>query len=271
MLGFSPDRVGASLEEGEESPVPVRRRREGGERLGPLLVGGWNGVISPPRGGGQRRGRRGRGGRGEREARGARYQPVVELEENNNRREAADDDSDGENTDVSLLLQDREEEQEEEEEEQEGIDDQGQDDREEQRLLRVGTRRIRGVEEEQVELADRLDPEVPGSLPGPPQVDGDGWTEIDRLGAWDCALNILYSMEDIPDTFRVRWGKAVSKVLQAILSASSQAARDTGQGPQVVPHSASCLDEAGKARRAERAGHRWRLGSKRCPRTTGAP
>ena len=33
--GFSPDRVGVSLEEeGEESPAPVRRQREGGERRG---------------------------------------------------------------------------------------------------------------------------------------------------------------------------------------------------------------------------------------------
>ena len=200
-------------------------------------------VITPTRRGGQR------GGRG-------RYQPVVELinDVNNNGREAMQEvavGGDREEGDINAAAgdidaaaaaplhpapaasysphgreQEEEEQEEEEQQEQEGIEDQGQGNREEQRLLRVGTRRIRGVEEEQVELADRLDPEVPGPVPGPLQADGDGWTEIDRLGAWDCALNLFYSMDDIPDPLRVRWGKAVSKVLQAVLSASSQEAMD---------------------------------------------
>ena len=87
-------------------------------------------------------------------------------------------------------------------------------------LLNRGARIVRGVEEEQGQLADRLNPVVPGPLGGPVLLDGDGWRMIDQLGAWDCALNIFSSMEEIPLAHRVSWGRAMSRVLTSILNAS---------------------------------------------------
>ena len=81
---------------------------------------------------------------------------------------------------------------------------------------------MRGVGGEQRELADRLDPEVPGPVNGRPLLDGDGWREIDRLGAWECALNSFSSMEEVPFPYRVSWGKAMGRVLASILGATNQ-------------------------------------------------
>ena len=44
-------------------------------------------------------------------------------------------------------------------------------------------RQIRGVEGEEENLIDRVRPEVPP--PRHPLEDGDGWSQIDRLGGWD--------------------------------------------------------------------------------------
>ena len=116
---------------------------------------------------------------------------------------------------------------EEEEEAVEAVDEElgqegGAEGAGEEALLNREARRVRGVEDEQRELADRLDPEVPDPLIGPPLLDGDGWREIDRLGAWECALNTFSSMEEVPFAFRVSWGKAVARVLTSILGATSQ-------------------------------------------------
>ena len=92
----------------------------------------------------------------------------------------------------------------------------------EEPLLHRGERIVRGGDGEQVELADRLAPEVPGPLEGPVVLDGDGWRTIDLLGAWDCALNIFSSLEDVPYVHRVGWGRAMTKVLTSILSATNQ-------------------------------------------------
>ena len=70
-------------------------------------------------------------------------------------------------------------------------------------LLNRGARIVRGVDEVQGEVADRLDPEVPGPLAGPVLLDGDGWRNIDQLGAWDCAMNVFSSMEEVPFAHRV--------------------------------------------------------------------
>ena len=47
-----------------------------------------------------------------------------------------------------------------------------------------------GVENrgEQGNLADWLDPVVPGPVVGLAGDDADGWCRIDMVGAWDCAL-----------------------------------------------------------------------------------
>ena len=74
----------------------------------------------------------------------------------------------------------------------------------------------------QGDVASRLDPEIPGPRNGAPLVDADGWREIDRLGAWECAMNMFSSMEEVPFCFRVGWGKAVSRVIAAILDATNQ-------------------------------------------------
>ena len=63
-------------------------------------------------------------------------------------------------------------------------------------LLQPVGRRLRGAEAEQGDVASRLDPEIPGPRNGAPLVDADGWREIDRLGAWECAMNMFASMED---------------------------------------------------------------------------
>ena len=89
-------------------------------------------------------------------------------------------------------------------------------------LLHPVGRRVRGAEAEQGDVASRLDPEVPGPTDGDPLLDADGWREIDRLGAWECALNTFSSMEEVPLAFRVGWGKVVCRVLTAILSATDQ-------------------------------------------------
>ena len=102
--------------------------------------------------------------------------------------------------------------------EQEG----GADGAREEALLNREARRVRGVGGEQRELADRMDPEVPGPLIGPPLLDGDGWREIDRLGAWECALNSFSSLEEVPFAYRVSWGKAMARVLSSILGATNQ-------------------------------------------------
>ena len=76
-----------------------------------------------------------------------------------------------------------------------------------------------GVQEE---LASRRNPTVPGPLPGPILPDGDGWNMIDSMGVWECALTPFFPMEDIPDPYREKWGKAMARILRAILNARDQ-------------------------------------------------
>ena len=158
------------------APPPAGDR----ERRGPHLVGGV--VETPPRRGGRGRGR----GRG-----GGRYQPVVELDDvNNNGREVLQEDGD--------RVEDEGDEHEEVEE-----------DEDEQAVpaalhpapaavppsavpvpaQRRQVRQVAGLHGgEQVALADRLDPVVPGPHPGPVVEDAAGRNRIDMWGVWQCML-----------------------------------------------------------------------------------
>ena len=74
-------------------------------------------------------------------------------------------------------------------------------------VLQVVGRRVRGAEDEQGDVASRLEPTIPGPCEGEPLVDADGWREIDRLSAWECEMNIFTSMEEVPSSFRVGGGR----------------------------------------------------------------
>ena len=89
-------------------------------------------------------------------------------------------------------------------------------------VLQVVGRRVRGAEDEQGDVASRLEPTIPGPCEGEPLVDADGWREIDRLSAWECEMNIFTSMEEVPSPFEVGWGKAATRVLTVILNAPDQ-------------------------------------------------
>ena len=65
-------------------------------------------------------------------------------------------------------------------------------------LLGQQERRVRGtVTGERGNLAERVDPTVPGPHPTPAP-DASGWSEIDQLGAWQCALNPFNSLDSVP-------------------------------------------------------------------------
>ena len=108
------------------------------------------------------------------------------------------------------------------------VDQRVENEEEEEALLIRGDRAVRGVIGEQGDLAGRLNPDVPAPLIGPLIQDGDGWRDIDRLGAWECALNVFSSLEEVPLIFRVTWGKAVNRVITAILRATDQEEMDRG-------------------------------------------
>ena len=62
-----------------------------------------------------------------------------------------------------------------------------------------------------MDLSIRVDPVVPGPL-GQVRQDDDGWGEIDKLGAWDCALSPFPAIEEIPTQHREAWALAMAKV-----------------------------------------------------------
>ena len=108
------------------------------------------------------------------------------------------------------------------------VEERIENEEEEEALLIRGDRAVRGVIGEQGDLAGRLHPDVPAPLIGPLNQDGDGWRDIDRLGAWECALNPFSSLEEVPLIFRVTWGKVVNRVITAILRATDQEEMDRG-------------------------------------------
>ena len=214
----------------EEEVTPVRR---GVRRRGPLLVGGV--IETPNRGGGQRRGR----GRG-------RYQPVVELggggEESENRGREEEDVDDENNNEVSEgeesnsdsdrdTREGGEEIEDEEEHVEGGAAEQGVPD-----ALPPAPAAEDGEEEEEEEdeemaamgdVAARLNPVVPGPrVQVQEEVRGDGWADIDRLGAWDCQLSIFNSMEDVPLQFEAGWSMAFATVLEREAGAQTDLQRE---------------------------------------------
>ena len=76
----------------------------------------------------------------------------------------------------------------------------------------------RHVDGEQMDLTGRFDPDVPGPLAQARQ-DDDGWAEIDKLGAWDCALSPFPAIEEIPAQHREAWFLAMEKVHRKIWEA----------------------------------------------------
>ena len=85
---------------------------------------------------------------------------------------------------------------------------------------RIHPRRVRALEPgERGDLAERLDPDVPGPCIDPPPLEGNGFNEIDKLGAWQCALNPFTSMASVPGHLQAKWGKIVAEVLRLILTA----------------------------------------------------
>ena len=75
---------------------------------------------------------------------------------------------------------------------------------------------------EQGNLRDWLDPVVPGPVPGLPPEDADGWSRIDQVGAWDCALCQFRTLEEVPPPYRQKWTRALSTILRRILAAQSE-------------------------------------------------
>ena len=65
---------------------------------------------------------------------------------------------------------------------------------------------------DQFELADWLDPEVPGPVA---QTDPNTseLSVLDTLGAWDCALSRFSTIKDIPRPYRSKWAHIYSGVL----------------------------------------------------------
>ena len=90
-------------------------------------------------------------------------------------------------------------------------------------ILGPQERRMRGVAPgERVELAERLNPEVPGPAARPAQPDATGWSDIDLLGAWDCLLHPFSTLSSVPKPLEAKWGKVVEKVLRAVLTAPDE-------------------------------------------------
>ena len=71
---------------------------------------------------------------------------------------------------------------------------------------------------EQMELADRLQPEIPA----PSDIiveDSDGWSSIDRLGAWNAFLCEFQVLEEVPAQHKGMWVWAWATVLQRLQAA----------------------------------------------------
>ena len=77
-------------------------------------------------------------------------------------------------------------------------------------------REVAGVVGDRVELAEYLDPIVPGAHIGPLQEDVDGWSFIDRWGVWECTLCEFPTMQDIPRVYREVWASALGRIFREI-------------------------------------------------------
>ena len=77
--------------------------------------------------------------------------------------------------------------------------------------------------EEELDLQPFLDPLVPGAVPWcQGQEEGDGWTAIDRLSAWDCFLSPFGALEEVPHQHKHMWGWAWGTVLERFQNATDE-------------------------------------------------
>ena len=81
-------------------------------------------------------------------------------------------------------------------------------------------RSVAGVQEDKVELAEYLDPLVPGPHIGALGEDSEGWNLIDQWGVWDCRLCEFPTRQDIPREYREVWAAALDKIFRKINEAS---------------------------------------------------
>ena len=72
--------------------------------------------------------------------------------------------------------------------------------------------------EETLDLSGRVNPVIPGPLDQIRQ-DEEGWGEIDRLGAWDCALSPFQAIEEVPAQHREVWALAMDRVHRRVWEA----------------------------------------------------
>ena len=75
---------------------------------------------------------------------------------------------------------------------------------------------VRGVQGGEVEnLEPWIDPIIPGPAiyTVPPQYE-DGLDQIDKLGAWDCALSSFNPMDGVPHLHRGKWVWAMSGLVR---------------------------------------------------------
>ena len=76
-------------------------------------------------------------------------------------------------------------------------------------------------EQGKLDLAGRVNPCVPGPLAQVMQ-DDEGWGEIDKLSAWECALSTFPAIEEIPAQHREVWALAMNKVHRKIWEAQEE-------------------------------------------------
>ena len=74
--------------------------------------------------------------------------------------------------------------------------------------------------EERQKLGLWLDPQVPGPLPVVVD-DGDGWSRIDSLGAWECGLSSFRPLEEVPSIHREKWSRAMATILRRLQEANT--------------------------------------------------
>ena len=74
-------------------------------------------------------------------------------------------------------------------------------------------------------LQTRVRPVIPGPerLMGGAEVDGDGWSAIDCVGAWDCMLVKFAMLQEVPVQHQEVWVEAFSRVFQMIEDADAPA------------------------------------------------
>ena len=73
---------------------------------------------------------------------------------------------------------------------------------------------------EEVDLQGRVTPEVPPPRPPPPHEEGDGWAQIDRVGAWASMLSSFDAMDEVPSQYVPIWCWAYGEVLRRVQEAS---------------------------------------------------